>query len=221
MKEHPIIFNRDMVKAILDGRKTQTRRVIKGKPNKIFWNSIVYNGYAGWTDEHGKPFCCPYGVPGDKLWMRETFAYTADYTGNDPGCFALMRGCFYRADYPEGDCIEDEIKRWRPSIHLPRRKSRIDLEVINIRVEQVQDISKEDSVAESVDMGQIIYREGDDTHNLHRKWLYENYGHPMANTRVIGEEDLFHALWDSINAKRGYGWDTNPWVWVIEFRRVK
>lgn len=199
MKEHPILFNGEMVRAILDGRKTQTRRVIKGRPNKIFWNSVVYNGYGGWTDEHGTPFRCPYGVPEDNLWVRETWAPHAD----DESEKVKRPLIFYRAD---GDDRRGNphINRWRPSIYMPRWASRITLGIIDIRAGRLQDISDLDALAEGIYWDDCCPPE------------VSNGYCPGAFDRP---SESFAYLWDSINAKRGYGWDTNPWVWTVEFKR--
>ena len=180
MREHPIIFSGPMVRAILEGRKTQTRRVMRPKPTEPF---------LPFTAE-----CpCPYGHPGDRLWVRETWRVNGnkhDYA------IASRDDVFYRADesYNEG-------VGWKPSIHMPRMFSRLPLEVTGVRVERVQDISYADCVAEGiVDVARAEKR-----------------------TRRVGEAPIeqFAALWDSINAKRGYSWESNPWVWVVEFKIAK
>ncbi len=215
MEEHPILFNFDMVRAILDGRKTQTRRVIKPQPDtrtvdieirKGLLVAVPYSVFGCWIAS--KPIKCPYGGPGDSLWVRETFAYLTDYTGNDPGVYALAKGCFYRADYPIGDFIEDEIKRWRPSIHIPRLRSRITLGIIDIRAERLQDISVNDINSEGIACS--------DCWTSGTPYPKHDFLRPIH----CGCRSLFVNLWDSINAKRGYGWDTNPWVWVIEFKKL-
>ena len=177
MKERPILFSGEMVRAILDGRKTQTRRVVK--PPK------------GMSERYaGVDFPCPYGVRGDRLWVREAFSRCA--------CGLCLRGWpkngyhmpSYRAD-TERDIV------YHPSIHMPRWASRIDLEITGIRVERVQDISEHDVLCEGV------------------RWDGEHDSPWMLQLNT------FHQLWDSINGKRGYGWDKNPWVWVVEFKRIR
>ena len=154
--ERPIIFGSEMVKAILEGRKTQTRRVVKPNP------SIA-------------PLAeCPYGEIEDRLWARETYFVAG--TGK----------IFYRAD---GEKLTGSWA-WRPSIFMHRWASRIDLRITNIRFEQLQAISDSDARAEGVSCDLNCRRP-------------------------------FMELWDSINAKRGYGWDKNPYVWVIEFERIE
>lgn len=178
MSEHPILFSGEMVRAILEGRKTQTRRVITvpvsdahaGRPHSPM---VKHNG--DWYKPHE---WSPYGVPGDRLWVRETWA--KPYVNCD---------AVFRADYKGAG-----ILKWKPSIHMPRWASRITLDVVNVRVERVQDISEEDARAEGIDDG----------------WLVREQ---FPEARIA-----YRYLWDSINAKRGYGWATNPWVWVIEFK---
>lgn len=174
MKERPILFSGPMVRAILEGRKTQTRRVVKPQPAHIAGIGTVLN-----IDTiTGK--ACPYGKPGDRLWVRETW----DGVRLDGGG-ALVS---YRAD---GDKPVTDDGRWHPSIHMPRWASRITLEVVSVRVERLQEISEEDAMAEGVA-------------------LAENYRGPVAH---------FASLWEQIN---GLGsWNANPWVWVVEFRRVQ
>lgn len=195
--ERPILFNAEMVKAILDGRKTQTRRIVKpqpelGKPWKHGW--IVD------PEIMDIPVAfCPYGQRSDSLWVRETFFYEwpHDYPPDD------MRDCriVYRAtepDYIDGEMREaNPAYRWSPSIHMPRWASRLTLENTGVRVEQVQDISRNDVIAEGI--GQYTFAMGvlaDDPPDPRWKFI---------------------ELWDSINAKRGFGWDVNLWVWVIKF----
>lgn len=192
VRERPIIFSGPMIRAILEGRKTVTRRVIKG-PTPI----AVGTGWSRWWSEKmqtqlsasGFAKChCPYGAPGDRLWVRETWA---DCSTNPLICEDTIA---YRATEPEWDRDCTGI-RWRPSIHMPRWASRITLEITGVRVERVQDITEADAEAEGV-RGDGLG--GNESMRVHFRWL-----------------------WDKINASRGFGWDTNPWVWVVEFRRVE
>ena len=187
MKERPILFSGAMVRAILGGRKTQTRRVIKPQPA---------------ATERGRPWCsmedllarCPYGQPGDELWVRETFAYIDE------------KHVIYRAS--EGIEVEEVLGRklhsYKPSIHMPRWASRIQLRVTGVRVERVQEITDEDVVAEGIDIGKAPYPEDQ----------------PMLRDFDVDFETAFRDLWDSINAKRGYSWKSNPWVWVVTFAKI-
>ena len=205
--EHPILFSGEMVRAIMEGRKTQTRRVIKPQPNDIRESPFVKSGIE---DTHGYEIKRKY-APGDRLWVRETWhQHSSDddfYTGE----------IHYRATEI---CVGT---KWIPSIFMPRWASRITLEVVNVRVERVQEISEEDCCKE---IGAPLKWEGEGDEPYHR------------DMRTV-----FRNLWNSINAKRYpkssrapkkidktieqetkkefYSWDANPWVWVIEFRRVE
>ncbi len=176
MKERPILFSGEIVRAILESRKTQTRRVVKPQPKLA---PGFYDMVAGLPP-------CPYGQPGDRLWVREAMM-------QDP-----EDGVTYAADgqlvmAPPTYCYRDETTKSVPSIHMPRWASRITLEIVSVRAQLLQDISKQDCMAEGMN----------DLEDVHAGW-HQSYAQ----------------LWDSINAKRGFGWDKNPWVWVIEFKRV-
>ena len=192
--EHPILFSVEMVRAIMEGRKTQTRRVIKPQPNDIRESPFVKSGIE---DTHGYEIKRKY-APGDKLWVRETWM---PFTEN--GVRSGM--AIYRAtDKPEQD--GDRPLKWRPSIFMPRWASRITLEVVSVRVERVQDISEEDALSEGIS----FWKPKEMDNRPFEENFWTNY-----------PQFAFQNLWDSINAKRGYSWDANPWVWVIEFRRVE
>jgi hypothetical protein len=200
MKEHPIIFNTDNVKAILEGRQTQTRRVIRGLgslPNRWrlyvdgngWLSGIKPDDFNGWFFAHndkGKKIKCPYGLVGDRLWVRETI--NLGYDNQDLP--------IYKAGLSNGEIIELEKSEhwtgWKPSIHMLRWASRITLEITGVRVERLQDITPEDIIAEGCSKTKPF-------HSL------------LWN---------FIVLWNPINDKRGYGWDTNPWVWVIRFKNL-
>ncbi|TXE41391.1 hypothetical protein FOT61_11395 [Serratia marcescens] len=218
MKERPVIFNGEMVRAILHGRKTQTRRVMKPQPvledafvggfTKPTW---IYKDTAapqGWLMHN----MCPFGRVGDRLWVRETFAIL----GNEDGCPIDWDGNLIKGDekhaariykascwqepgnyglwsIPDRDTLYEGA--WRPSIHMPRWASRITLEITAVRVERLNDISEEDAKAEGVAPSQHIITP------------------PEALYRVG-----FLKLWQSIYGEES--WSANPWVWVIEFRRV-
>lgn len=193
VRERPIIFSTEMVKAILEGRKTQTRRVVKpqledyrdGYPDgRDCPPTSVVKQRGHWIDEgdflHDY---CPYGKVGDLLWVRETH----NIGGIPPNEWAI-----YKADEYSEPVV------WRPSIHMPKWATRIWLEITGVRVERLQDISHQEVIAEGVTPL------------------------PFGDTRrymsgvPVGIQN-FRFLWDSLNAKRGYGWNVNPWVWVIEF----
>ena len=201
MKEHPIIFNESMVRAVLDGRKTQTRRVIATPPYEV-WDhggSIRVTRPRKFSDEYCRlhPADCPYGESGDVLWVRETWS---DY--ND-----LL---FYKASY-QGN----SIKKWKPSIHMPRSAARIFLEVKRIRVGQLQDISEKDAESEGVIFEGYSSVFGESINS--EFWSTGIQDLPFSRT----PKKSFENLWNHINAKNGYPWDSNPWVWVIDFEKVQ
>lgn len=141
MKERPILFSGEMVRAILEGRKTQTRRVIKPQPDSAR-NSVFVK--SGFETKHGYEIKCPYGQPGDRLWVRETWGLW----DTDPKDGPERAKIFYRAT--DENRRDLRYQRWRPSIHMPRWASRINLEITNIRIERVQDITEEDAKAEGL-----------------------------------------------------------------------
>ena len=226
MKERGMIFGDFSVPAILDGRKTQTRRVVKPmrgiqsqwlKPRMINKVDKMCLGYTnperhfGVQMEHplGGPLGwirSPYGVVGDHLWVREAFAYRCADPQSDPE-YSVM----YRAN---GMCVVEP--RWKPSIHMPRWASRINLEITGVRVERLQEISEEDAVAEGAPFvcelcgNDVNTVEGNEIH-----WACDDYDDEYVSCR-----EGFRRSWGSINAKRGYPWESNPWVWVYEFKVV-
>ena len=200
MKERPNIFSAPMVRAILEGRKTQTRRVIKPIGDGETPMHVVKHGGKLYLDE--TPHACPYGQPGDRLWVRETWAYHVQAIGSvtdEDGPFV------YRADrMAEQSRLCD---RWRPSIHMPRWASRILLEVVSVRVERLNEISEVDANAEGCRAIQ-----GCEWHTFEEAAA----GIPMHKHTAI---DAYSALWESINGPGS--WEANPWVWVVEFKRVQ
>lgn len=182
MNEYPILFNTEMVRAILAGKKTQTRRVMKIQPidilpmsNERGWVTLDKRG-GNIEDNRGSIIRCRYGKPGDKLWVRETWC---------PNYYSDGR-VGYKADWrnPLPEVVAET--KWKPSIFMPKSAARIWLEIVDVRVERVRSITSTDAIAEGINI---------DTEN-------------------------FHELWNSINAKRGFGWDVNPWVWVVEFSKT-
>jgi hypothetical protein len=197
MKGRPIVFNAEMVNAILEGRKTQTRRIVKympqfGKPEK--WCQKVNNKYfKNIVGDYRK--YSPHGSIGDLLWLRETFGFidTTNESGEEPDIF-------YRADGEMG-C------KWRPSTYMPLWASRMTLEITGVRVERLQEITGEDAMREGVDYVPCYPYE-------------DHYGRKLLTPcDYIRAVQKFEMLWDSIYAGK-YPWESNPWVWVIEFKRV-
>ncbi len=190
-RERPIIFSSPMVRAILAGTKTMTRRVVKRQPEREVdeWvycyadhlNRAVYSPGTLKKGIHPWAVSCPYGVPGDRLWVRETW-------GED-----LEEFIYYRADDPTNPRVE----KWRPPIHMPRWASRITLEITAVRVQRAAVISAEDALAEGIE--EYARQNG-----LTGQWV-----------------TAFARLWDEINARRGYPWESNPFVWALSFRRIE
>ena len=186
MKKRPIIFDAESVRAILEGRKIQTRRVIKPQPIVgLYWHGQFVNP-AG---KNISSAYCPYGQPGDRLWVRETFALMEDIT-------------FYAADerlepkqWPNGLW---NVDKWCSPIYMPRWASRITLEVTGVRVERLQDISDEDICHE---LGCLV-----------------KYPGPEPEPYKRDLRGCFAERWDGLNAKRGFPWSSNPWTWCIEFK---
>lgn len=232
MKERPILFSGPMVRAILDGRKTQTRRVIKPQPcdvdNYDGAALLCFDGdersyHIGARSDGGFP--CPYGLPGDRLWVRES--WNAQFAWDDEeddvpyawaheterrlrvesrcqrASYAADESSYWVVGGRHGICsapLEAERyeapPRWMPSIHMPRWASRLLLEITDVRVERVQEITPHDACAEGV--------------------------HIYAADKAPDVSDVaaFRDLWDSLKAERGYGWGANPWVWALSFKRV-
>lgn len=225
MKERPILFSGEMVKAILEGRKTQTRRVVKGFALDLLQPDNFTPEYVALSEND----LSPYGYSGDLLWVRETFfAYGRWETrysvkkGRDEWHFVDMtvecdRAYQYAADEPDVPLARNRggvTPGWwkRPAIHMPRWDSRITLEVIGVRVERLQDTSYDDAIAEGVSDFAGTF-ETDDVNAI---------GESPEQTarRLEWPQRQYRSLWDSLNAARGYGWDANPWVWVVSFRRA-
>ncbi|MBD8235606.1 hypothetical protein SOM46_09455 [Pseudomonas fluorescens] len=211
MKERPILFSAPMIRALLEGRKTVTRRAVKGFQVPTEDTAIPIGDRQRWSaigqrdPRYG--FCvfgsteaecakeleqyapCPYGKRGDRLWVRETHA--------DIGCRLT-----YRADTDDG--AHCQVKKWTPAIHMFRRHSRILLEITDVRVERLQDITEDQAKAEGVRLYTVHAELGD-------WWHVEGIDTYSADPRKS-----FELLWSSV----GGDWGANPWVWVVEFKRV-
>lgn len=234
MKERPIIFSAPTVRAILEGRKTQTRRPIlqpleigeddTGKP----WP--VYPSYVNCGHNEGELADSPYGFLGDRLWVRERFRHYGNgwISGARRVAFVL-----YCADNSDRTIQVDDPPRrkdWtkdQPSILMPRWASRITLEITNVRVQRVQEVSFQDILAEGIlewvhEIGRDNmrqFRQPDPLADSDTKTWPESIDE-AADDLEIEMRYCFSCLWDSINHKHGLGWDTNPWVWALTFRRI-
>ena len=210
MKERPILFSALMVQAILEGRKTQTRRICKQQPGErdgwkrvpkllqtskglaVKFSSEFQHGVAsgGEIEDHNAAVWvkCPHGQPGDRLWVRETHGFCDE-------CGTLN----FRATNGPAHCsgCDQSLSKWKPSIFMFRENSRITLEVTEVRVQRLREISEMDAQAEGA--------------NPIDRPVAVDMPHRLG----------FCMLWDTINEKRGFGWDTNPWVWAITFKRIK
>lgn len=215
-REKPILFSGPMVRAILDGCKTQTRRVIKPEPSKHEHNTKAHfhtgeGEQDDWTFDIGiGRWKCPYGKQGDRLWVRETWAdvtrafQTHDCEEPKVIAFAADDAVYNTETMTFLEHRNDSgiaVRKWKPSIFLPHCFSRISLEITDVRVERLKGIPLEDAQSEGIEIEQVEQSAG-------KQWL---------------EQTLCHFIkgWDALNAKRGYSWDSNPWVWVIEFKKVE
>lgn len=231
MKEIPILFNGEMVRAILEGRKTQTRRAVKHGPDESYYRYPVVDKYGdcqwfsdkddiGYEDElddegeypdvfpsHDEAIRSPFGSIGDRLWVRETFCVGYKDEDGDMSCLVptgeseqiANRMAKYKASHvmPKHSAF-----KWTPSIHMPRWASRITLEVTDIYVQRVQEISEEDAIAEGVQStAKMIYQAGGGLVDYEGQHAHER----------------FAELWQSIYNT----WDANPWVWVATFKKVE
>jgi hypothetical protein len=238
MTEHGMIFNGEMVKAILNGRKTQTRRMLNIQPEhaefglrrvieskngrdngKYFWSQSDATGMKA----RSKVFGCPYGAVGDRIWGRETWAVVShafdddglmiDYVPDRPakavhekpfGNGYYSGHAIYAADggftWGNDDGCLDGRSCWKPSIHMPRWASRITLEITSVRIERLNDISEADAITEGFTSTAQLTASGDDYTGLYAS-------------------DRFADTWQSIYGAES--WNANPWVWVIEFKRVE
>lgn len=207
MKQRPILFSTPMVQAILEGRKTMTRRVVKPQPVDMMYEDE--NELVGLSEGKSAVMCaglqqviqCPYGKPGDILWVRETW-----------GNYGVKYG-YYIYKTITAALNEEFVKtrlyqgRWKPSIHMPKEACRLYLRITDVRIERLQDISEADAIAEGIET--------------------DNKGHYKCYEKNVGLSEFeletpfwsFSSLWTSINGSES--WESNPWVWVIEFKRIE
>lgn len=208
MKVRPILFSAPMVRPVLTGEKTQTRRVVNPQPVGMDldaaldgnWLSKPFGGLL-LPKVRDLPMHCPYGQPGDRLWVRETWRPI------QPGGPCIYLATDGDGRYPPGPL---RLFKWRPSIHMPRWASRITLEVTGVRVERLQDISEADAVAEGIERMPC---------RVPNTRLWRNYTPGNGWTPSVAiPQNSFRSLWESINGPGS--WDLNPWVWVVDFRRL-
>lgn len=236
MRERPILFSGAMVRALLAGTKTQTRRVAKFSAP-----AGLNQRFSGLSSEHivgdcwalssrGAGGCwqeraharCPYGRNGDRLWVRETFKQVA--SGEVKNGYGEVRyGYAYQADgattwakhptivhdltgQPPTGPMQFQPRPWKPSIHMPKRAARITLEITEIRVQRLQEISEADAIAEGIEASSLAGR-------------YRIYGRDTDGLDADAPRCSFQSLWESINGAGS--WDANPWVWALTFKRVQ
>lgn len=208
MKERPILFSTDMVQAILNGSKTQTRRIVKKQypimfeAPKMLWNDSKTPEWCLGTNMESPNshwLKSPYGVPGDLLWVRETFTYIGE-SASSPD----QRNQFhYKASTGKNNFT------WKPSIHMPKKAARIWLKVNDVRVERLQDISEEDAKAEGVRKYGPFGEYRGSRHPNGGYMKYRAYGDAVS---------AFECIWESINGAES--WKANPWVWVVDFEVI-
>lgn len=210
--ERPIIFSGEMVRAILDGEKTQTRRIAKvtseGCPPGFL---TPLAGFVPRRPEQHVEYC-PYGQPGDRLWVKESYALTGELANARLRDFGFPRESLrdhlrYRAD---ADGYDETVQRWRPSIHMPRWASRITLEITGVRIERLNEISEADAIAEGVERTVT-----DDGWRRYATPAEELAGLPPVRSARAS----FKTLWESIHGPGS--WDANPWVWALTFDVIR
>lgn len=227
-KERPILFSGPMVRALLDGRKTQTRRVIKPQPDSVknFGRAVPYRRASPPQDmpsaKYEVPIVYPYGAPGDCLWVKETWGLNDTIYGGDQPIPKARP-----ADLPPEGLVffatEDDTEirnelRWRPSIHMPRWASRLTLEITEVRVERLQEVSQADAAAEG--LMTWLGRDCDGDPRLDgRMYDFTAWGWQQPTHESDGFMSAYAAyrdLWKHINGPDS--WDANPWVWAVSFR---
>lgn len=232
MKERPMLFSAPMVRAILEGRKTQTRRVVKGCVEEA-------GEYSFHRYELGHMPCCPYGVPGDRVWVRETFHHGDAWFDDAPGL--SWKNCHrdgkctwvdYASTYESDTHEKERAFAWKPSIFMPRWASRLTLEIESVRVERLNDISERDALAEGVAPSwQETWWQGYRPHPgipgdlLHQQatgdappdWMIEPHRMNLDHLKRSAVDE-YRTLWLTINGAGS--WALNPWVWVVTFRKL-
>ena len=226
MRERPILMNAGCVNAILAGRQTQDRRPIKPQPR-------LGRPWKFWVTDPERmdlpPALGPYGIKGDRLWVRETFVLESNFNldsypppfndgrpvrwVDDEHYGRYWQQPHYRATDPTPELYypdrEDSTVKWTPSIHMPRWACRIELGITGVRVERIKDTSFDDAIAEGCPM-----------EHMHDERPPVFADGTLLHQGIVGPVAWFADLWDSIYAKQGLGWDMNPWVWVLDFKVV-
>lgn len=220
IKERPMLFAGPMVRALLGGSKTQTRRIVKLPHQNPLgqWEPTTFGGeYGGrtaagatvpeqaaiWHTRTGDCLTSPHGQPGDRLWVRESYRLRRESLNGAPmDDVAPSMFCDSTRHFEADGNAPGWAGKLRPSIHMPRWASRILLEITGVRVERLQDISEEDAIAEGLPWRQCT------------DWMG-----PGSTQRNFGPKDAYRGLWERINGAGS--WDANPWVWVVEFKRVE
>lgn len=249
MTEKPILFSGPMVRAIQSGQKTMTRRVVKWKPRQDGLNlqatSLQIGDYFTGAPQHGKvlrsrdggrwndktfPVHCPYGNIGDHLWIRERMRVLEIITSFDNHPDETKIRVRYEADGAESDWLDyPERLKGKPVVGKClsyggyREASRITLEITDVRVERLQSISGADVLSEGINLSPLWEKEGVSYEEANAVWPTSS---PKSESESLDQSydahlrACFKRLWDKLNAKRGYGWNMNPFVWVIEFKRL-
>lgn len=245
IKERPILFSAPMVRAILEGRKTVTRRAVKVQPHDDatievdLYHPVVVDRrgmeqpgseiFGAFSDDGMWGVKFPYGQPGDRLWVREAFGSQVRSYGGGTGRFTVYRATSPNAiDFKCASGKEYPVK-WKPSIHMPRHLSRILLEITSVRVERLQEVTNEQARAEGcffTDYGRKCGHGGkgwtevgsctaaESTHQQREGWMWDK---TTSHEQCLGSARwAFANLWE----KTGGDWEGNPWVWVIEFKKV-
>lgn len=213
MTARPIIFSAPMIRALLDGQKTQTRRIVKPQPTTSFWEPYSCpDGRWNWVMKNtgmgsGDPFRCRFGQPGDLLWVREVWALCGSLANVRPKDFefphiVLRDGLRYQSD---DDGYDGTVQYWRPSIHMPRWASRLTLRLTDVRIERLQEISEADAQAEGITGPHYVG--------------YQAYFLPGdSKPRYSCATAAFECLWESLHGPDS--WATNPWVWALTFELI-
>jgi hypothetical protein len=222
-KERPMLFSASMILALLDDRKKQTRRIVKGAekfPDIIKFDRSIVDGepqykdsgmpvwYSTESDGTTREWGCKFGEVGDYLYVRETWKEALSETHE---CYAYKADLSYKCGKkapPDLEQLTALNGGWKPSIHMPKKASRLWLEIVDIRVERLQDISEEDAIAEGIQPAYGKYW-------LDYQQLKESSEYPVFDNPV----DAFRSLWESIHGAGS--WDLNVWLWVVEFKKVE